>query len=76
MEKKKRKTSPITRKQAMTYMCWRCMGEFADGQVDCEDTTCPLYYYMPYGDRATANLEFMKYNPHRKGEILLKKAKK
>jgi len=35
--------------QAIKAKCYDCMGYYADGNVDCETPTCPLYGYMPYG---------------------------
>lgn len=29
--------------------CYQCTGYYADGRQDCENTDCPLYPYMPYG---------------------------
>jgi len=69
---KPRTPKPITRSTAMRYMCWTCSGEYEDGMVDCKAYSCPLYYFMPYGDKSKANLDFLKYNPKRKGKLLKK----
>ena len=34
--------------QAIKAKCHECCGGFADGRVDCEIETCPLYRWMPY----------------------------
>lgn len=33
----------ITHKQRILAYCYRCMGNYADGFIDCENPTCPLY---------------------------------
>ncbi len=38
----------ISRPAAVKAKCCDCMGYYADGRVDCENPTCPLYPYMPY----------------------------
>lgn len=38
----------ITLKQAVKAKCCECMGNFADGKVDCKIPECPLYPYQPY----------------------------
>jgi len=38
----------LTRDRAIRAKCYDCMGYFADGKVDCEQTNCPLYPFMPY----------------------------
>lgn len=39
----------LTRAQAVTAFCCNCCGNYADGRIDCENYTCPLYRFMPYG---------------------------
>lgn len=34
--------------RAMKAKCADCMGNYADGRVDCEIQGCPLYSWMPY----------------------------
>lgn len=58
-----------TYKETCLYMCHYCSGEYTDGKVDCKAYNCPNYWCMPYGDKTKANLDFMEYNPRRKGKI-------
>lgn len=37
---------------AMRAKCYDCMGYYADGAVDCEMPSCPLYPWMPYRQKA------------------------
>ena len=38
----------LTRKEAMLAFCADCMNEYEDGKIDCNNTRCPMYAYMPY----------------------------
>jgi hypothetical protein len=38
----------IHRAAAVKAMCFSCSGYYADGRVDCENSVCPLYPFMPY----------------------------
>jgi len=58
----------------MLAKCHDCMGHYADGMVDCENVGCPLYSWMPYREK-DADLEWMKYNPKRKGKVVKEKKK-
>ncbi|MEW6586256.1 MAG: hypothetical protein AB1442_11685 [Nitrospirota bacterium] len=40
--------NPLQRGQAIRARCYDCMGDYADGKVDCLMPMCPLYGYMPY----------------------------
>lgn len=31
--------------------CAECMGDYADGRLDCEIPECPLYPRMPYREK-------------------------
>ena len=53
----------------MLHMCHYCTGEYTDGKVDCENYTCPLYFYMPYGDKDKADLSFLEFNPRLRGHV-------
>ena len=35
-------------RKAIEAKCFDCMGEYMDGRQDCENSRCPLYYWMPY----------------------------
>lgn len=37
-----------SRAKAVEHKCRQCMGEYADGKLDCEITHCALYHWMPY----------------------------
>jgi hypothetical protein len=60
-----------TRKQAIEYQCHECMGNYADGKIDCECVRCPLYTYMPYR-RLEPELGVFLYSPRAKGKVLIK----
>jgi hypothetical protein len=38
----------LTRKEAISAKCCRCMGLYSDGVRDCEDRTCPIHPLMDY----------------------------
>lgn len=44
----------IHRPAAVKAKCCECMGYYADGRVDCENPDCPLYPYMPYRGKVSA----------------------
>lgn len=56
----------ITRKMAIEYQCWECMGYYYDGKNDCECVRCPLYAFMPYR-RLEPDFWFKTYSPRHKG---------
>lgn len=62
------KSEKLTRKNAILYHCWQCMGWYSDGKQDCENTNCPLYSFMPYA-KLTPKTDFMIYSPTRKGHV-------
>lgn len=37
-----------TQRERIIAMCYYCMNYYADGAMDCRNTTCPLYIHMPY----------------------------
>ena len=39
----------LARKDAILAKCYECTNGYADGKVDCEMESCPLYPYMPFG---------------------------
>jgi len=39
----------LTPKQMILAKCYECMGNYADGKIDCVLTDCSLYPMMPYG---------------------------
>lgn len=43
----------LTQQQAIRAKCYDCMGYFADGRVDCDTPSCPLYNFMPYNPKRT-----------------------
>jgi len=45
----------LSASQAIKAKCYDCMGYFEDGKGDCGDPLCPLYSWMPYGQKACAN---------------------
>lgn len=38
----------LTQREAIYAQCFICQGYYVDGKKDCQNKTCPLYYYMPY----------------------------
>ena len=38
----------LTQREAIYAQCFICQGYYVDGKEDCQNKTCPLYYYMPY----------------------------
>lgn len=57
-----------SRKECMEHRCADCMGHWVDGKVDCENTVCEMYTYMPYRKKEP-NTEWRKYNPRRRGKV-------
>jgi len=47
--------------------CYDCMSYYEDGKGDCGDPICPLYPWMPYGQKARANRAL----PEKKSEPLV-----
>jgi hypothetical protein len=41
----------ITLLQAVKCKCYDCVGFYADGAKDCKLKYCPLYPWMPYGEK-------------------------
>lgn len=59
----------VTFKNAILAQCHECLGYYADGMQDCENTKCSLYTYMPYR-RLEPDLTWTQYHPKRVGRIL------
>ncbi len=38
----------LTRAQAIQAKCAECMGDYADGRIDCGIPSCPLHPWQPY----------------------------
>jgi len=38
----------LTRKEAMLSKCFECCNGYADGRVDCQVESCPIYGFMPF----------------------------
>jgi hypothetical protein len=38
----------LTLSEAILAKCCKCQGYYKDGKKDCEVTSCPLYFRMPY----------------------------
>jgi hypothetical protein len=62
----------VTRKAAILAHCWECMGNYIDGKLDCENTRCALYSFMPYR-KLDPNLEVFHYAHNHKGKHLKEK---
>lgn len=43
----------LTPLQRCRAACYRCMGFYADGRMDCGIETCPLHVVMPYRGKST-----------------------
>ena len=39
-------------KPAIYAKCYDCMGFYEDGIMDCGCSDCPLYPWMPYGEKS------------------------
>lgn len=61
-EKMPKKSSEVGRKACMDAMCHQCKDFGLEGGTQCVNTTCPLYYYSPYG-KATAVLGWERFKP-------------
>jgi hypothetical protein len=44
----KKRIKGLSRVKAVQAKCLECIGYPADGRVDCQVATCPLYYWQPY----------------------------
>lgn len=64
-----------TLKNALVSHCWECCGFYMDGKIDCENTRCQFYSWMPYAKKEP-DLWWVKYNPRRTGKQLLSEQKK
>lgn len=42
------KGEKLSKAEAIHAKCFDCMGQYADGTVDCEIPMCSLYPFMPY----------------------------
>ena len=58
-----------TRKKAIELKCHDCMGHYIDGKVDCQNSRCPLYPFMPYA-KGKSDLSVFLYSPRAVGLIL------
>ena len=58
----------VTPLNCILAKCKDCCGKWEDGRTDCQVTDCPLYSYMPYA-KLEANLECLKYNPKKAGDV-------
>ena len=58
-----------TRKKAIELKCHDCMGAYIDGKVDCQNSKCPLYAFMPYR-KGKVDLSVFLYAPRAVGSIL------
>jgi len=56
----------VTPLNAIRSKCHDCMGHYVDGRVDCENTACALYSYMPYAIREP-DPSWARYNSKRAG---------
>lgn len=65
MRKKTNVVRPSSTK-AIEAKCHDCMGNYADGRVDCCKKDCPLYYWMPYRE-LEPDLEWKKFSTRSKG---------
>jgi hypothetical protein len=61
-----------TRKEAIEFKCWECMGNYVDGMVDCGVTACPLYQWMPYREHEPS-LDLFAYDSKRRGKVVRQK---
>jgi hypothetical protein len=48
MAKQKDKATRPPMREALRCLCFECCGDMVDGRIDCEITTCPVYYWQPY----------------------------
>ena len=54
------------RKDAMLAFCHECCGFYEDGYLDCENTRCPLYGWMPVR-KLEPDLSWFLLNPRKRG---------
>ncbi len=47
----------LTLKESVLAKCCECMGEYADGKLDCKLSDCCLYPWMPYRDSKPKGLK-------------------
>ena len=47
----------LTWRQGILAKCYECVGGYVDGKADCEIADCPLYAWMPYGQKKKAQKE-------------------
>ena len=64
-----------SRAEALLHKCHDCSGEYFDGKVDCQNTACSLYTWMPYAE-LTPDLTWQEYNPKVKGKVLKEDTKR
>ena len=57
----------VSRAQAIEAKCHDCQGHYDDGKLDCKNTFCSLYAFMPYR-RLSPNLDWQMYSPRRIGQ--------
>ncbi len=58
-----------TRKKAIELKCHDCMGNYYDGKMECQNSRCPLYAFMPY-KKGEPNLSVFLYSPRAVGLVL------
>lgn len=58
-----------TRREVIEAQCWECLGHYSDGKIDCENTKCPIYEYMPYR-KLKPDFNVFKYNHRHCGKKL------
>lgn len=68
MENHKPNPLKVTPMNAIKSKCHECMGHYVDGRVDCGNTACSLYAYMPYA-QGEPNNEWTKYSNNRSGLV-------
>jgi len=66
-------TDHIIRSKAIEAKCHDCMGEYADGLMDCRVVICPLYTFMPYREQEPCT-EWTKWSHRRIGKNMKKPA--
>ena len=63
---RRKKNSPLS---GILAHCHQCLGYYHDGREDCENTTCPLYTWMPFR-QLKPDYDWCRYNPKRIGKQL------
>ena len=71
----KKKSDKPARTLVLRAICHQCLGRYLDGKMDCQVVACPAYSYMPYA-KLQPDLEWMKYNPSRQGQVLWEDSKR